>query len=104
MRVMTAVVYVAICYGASLFGANKMLSEAFAKAHAAPIAFQQTYESSPDEGEDARIERHLDYTDHRLDDLEGKVSLFEGVGTGIMGCLGALQILGLVAQRKRDNK
>jgi len=51
-----------------------------------------------------QIERHIDTTDSRVNDLSDKVSLIQGVGTGILGLLGALQLLGLITAAKASKE
>ncbi|HEV2709159.1 MAG TPA: hypothetical protein VGU67_03000 [Edaphobacter sp.] len=51
-----------------------------------------------------QIERHIDSTDTRVNDLSDKVSMIQGVGTGVLGLLGALQLLGLIASVKASKE
>lgn len=46
------------------------------------------------------IEHHLENTDKQVQIDSNRISVIQGVGAGVLGLLGALQILGLVAQVK----
>src|SRR5260370_26104625 len=50
-----------------------------------------------------QINRHLEATDARINALSDKISVIQGVGTGVLGVLGVLQILGLVAGRRESH-
>jgi hypothetical protein len=55
------------------------------------------------EKEKSQLDEHLRSTDRQVNDLSNKVSVMQGVGTGVLGALGALQILGLVKEHKENH-
>ncbi len=116
MRTLTCVLYIFICFGLALvfaswsceFGSAQALvvrasgEDANLDSSAAQFETKQERTDQNIETQDLRIERHLEYTDERLNDVSDKVENVEGIGTGALGVLGILQILGLVVQRKKE--
>lgn len=57
------------------------------------------------EAKQTQVDSHLEFADGRLNTLSDRVSTIQGVGTGVFGALGILQILGLLASAKnKENK
>jgi len=53
-------------------------------------------QTSYDENPIARIERHLEYDDHRLDEMERSQSTFTGGAEAILGIIATLSVLGFI--------
>lgn len=47
-----------------------------------------------------QIDRHLEAQDIRLNDLNDKTAHIQGVGAGLLGTVGVLEIVGLIATSK----
>lgn len=51
-----------------------------------------------------QIDHHLEATDSRINDLSDKISLIQGIGSGVLGILGVLQIFGLITTKRNEEK
>ncbi len=103
----TAMLYVLICIGCFSFLRNIPPPPTYA------IQREPEYRNVPgaSEQQDERdqqynsqiyqMERHLEYTDTRLNDLSDKISTMQGLGAGAMAVLGLLQLLGIFAAKQR---
>lgn len=110
MKKLAASLYVAVCLSGAFLFLNGSLEDAYSATHLKPVAVmvqradamdQTPYEDS-DSREMARMERHLDYTDERLNNVADALSMVKGIGTGAMAVLGILQILNLIATRNKS--
>jgi hypothetical protein len=89
---------------------NYMPGVAFASERSVPDTYFTTQLQSEQENlnkmegrfetKSEQIDRHLESTDARLNDLSNRISTIQGIGTGVLGVLGVLQILGFITSRK----
>lgn len=61
-------------------------------------AYAQTIELPYSES--AHLEHSVEVLTGRVDDISDRIARIEGIGAGSIGCLGALQILGLIVATK----